>query len=391
MRPPILHALAVLLVILGLPGLLGAQSSYRDAGASAFRRGDYPAAISLYEKSLNTALKVLREDDVELVERRAELGEVYRAAGRWDDAITQLDYTWKRSRYDAERKQRWKSHEGDMNMGYAEKLGKACLGAGRYEDAIMVFKTTLADAERVDRTEDAMQFAALLADTQFMAGHPDEADASVRHAAELSTQGSVDPALQARALSQLAGLCLRHKRPEAAKPLAERALTLAQQAYAPDGITVSEYQESLASILIATNDLGEAAKHLQTASDTILREESAESARMVEILRADSNLALKRNLPEDALARAEEALTLARKRYPEKDSKTALCLGQVARCQLALNQPLKAQPLFTQALNVLDRTLGEDDPQTVEIREEATKLGPHLIPAKSSAAPDPKK
>ena len=53
-----------------------------------------------------------------------------------------------------------------MAFGYAEKLGKACLGASRYEDGTMVFKTAAADAERSGRTESAMQFAALLAESR---------------------------------------------------------------------------------------------------------------------------------------------------------------------------------------------------------------------------------
>ena len=390
MRDRFFKALMVMLAMAGLAGTAGAQS-FRDEGLAAFRRGDYKTAIAAYEKSLATALKAFKEGDMEIVERRAELGEVYRAAGRWNDAITQLDYVWKRARYDAETTMHWTSHEGDMAMGYAEKLGKACLGAGRYEDGIMVFKVTLADAERVARTEDAMQFAGLLADTQFLANHPDDAAASVRHAAELSTREGVNKALQARALAQLASLCLRHRRADAAKPMAERAVALALEMFPADSLTVSQYEETLGSALLATGELDEAEKHLSAASAAILKHETTQSPRLVEVLLDESSLALKRDKNDDAVARALEALDIAKKRYPEGHPKIAICLTQVARCRMALNEPEKAKPLYTEALVILNKTLGEDDPETLEVRQEVIRFGPRLNPAKSSAARGPKK
>src|SRR3569623_1857217 len=106
----------------------------------------------------------------------------------------------------------------------------------------MVIKKTLTDAERVARTEDAKHFARLQADTLFLANHQDDAAASVRRAAELSTREGVFKALQARALAQLASLCLRHRRADAAKPLAERAVALAKDIYPADHLTTSQYE-----------------------------------------------------------------------------------------------------------------------------------------------------
>src|SRR5689334_3036207 len=125
--------------------------SFLEQAREAAKKGDNANAIKLYEMALNSALKVLKEDDIEVVMRRAELGEAYRAAGRWDEAIPQLDYAWKRLRYDAESKGRWLQQEGDVCFGAAEKLGRACQGAARYEEAVMVFSTAIADAERVKR------------------------------------------------------------------------------------------------------------------------------------------------------------------------------------------------------------------------------------------------
>src|SRR6186713_1090017 len=118
-----------------------ANQSFLEQAREAAKKGDNANAIKLYEMALQSALKVLKEDDIEVVMRRAELGEAYRAAGRWDDAIPQLDYAWKRLRYDAESKGRWLQQEGDVCFGAAEKLGRACQGAARYEEAAMVFST----------------------------------------------------------------------------------------------------------------------------------------------------------------------------------------------------------------------------------------------------------
>jgi serine/threonine-protein kinase len=100
---------------------------------------------------------------------------------------------------------------------------------------------------------------------------------------------------------------------------------------------------------------------------------------------------MKRDKNEEALARALEALDIAKKRYPDGHPKIAICLTQVARCRLALNEPEKAKPLYTEALAILNKTLGEDDPETLEVRNEVIKFGPRLSPAKSSAARGPKK
>jgi tetratricopeptide (TPR) repeat protein len=390
MRTRTLQALLLMLAVLGMRGALGAQTTFRDAGIEAYRRGDFAAAVTYYEKSLATALKIMKEDDIDLVERRAELGEAYRAAGRWDDAITQLDYVWKRARYDAENRHHWLEDEGDMTMGFAEKLGKSCLAAARYDDGIMVFKTSMADAERVGRIANALQFGALLADALFQTHkHEEEATATVRHVAELANKLQGNVVLQARAFQQLASLCLRQKLPDAAKPLAEHALELAQQVPASNDFLVSEYQETLASALLATNGLDEAEKLLDAATKEILTKETGDSPRLVEVLLDDSTLALKRNLPQDALNSAEQALILSRKRFKDQHPQTARCIAQVAKCEMALNEPEKARPLFAQALAIMNKTLGEDHPETKDVRDESLKLGPRLSPAKSSAAPAP--
>jgi len=391
MRPHLCCFLAALLATVSLMGPLHAEQSFREQGAAAYRLGDYKKAVEFYEQSLATALKLLKEDDMALIERRAELGEAYRAAGQWADAISQLDYVWRRCRMDAEKKKHWDSTEGTMAMDNADRLGKACMGAGRYEDSIMVFKTAAADAERGSLILSGMQFTALLAEAQFLANHPDDAAVTVKRAAEIAQKVSIDPGLEAKVLSQLGGLCLRQRRAEVAKPLVERALALGLKVFPEGGITLGEYQEQMAQVLLVTGDLNGAAEHLQAARESILKKVTNSSPQLVGVLLDESNLALRRGQGQEALSRAQQALSLARKNFSEEDPHIGASLAQVARSYLALNEPEKAQVVFTQALTLLNRTLGEDDPQTREVREEAVKLGPRLTPAKSSAARDPKK
>ena len=387
----LLRSLLLLLSVLGLGAVMDQDEKYSHAAANAFRLGDYDKAVELYEKSLASVLKVFKEDDMQVTEIRAELGEAYRADGRWNDAITQLDYVWKRSRFDAEDKHDWDGRRGEMAFGYAEKLGKACLGASRYEDGTMVFKTAEADAERSGRTESAMQFAALLAESQFLAKHPEDAAATVRHAAELSSKMAIDPAKEAHAISELAALCLRQRRPESAKPLAERALALALKVLPAENTTVARYQQGLAQVLLITDDLDGAAEHLQAARAGILNDESPDSPRMISLLLDESTLALKHNQPQDALIKAQQGLALAKRRVDATDPLNGCALAQIARAQVALSQPEIAQTYFSQALTILEGSLGADDVQSREVREELIKLGPRLSPAKSSAARAPKK
>ncbi len=171
--------------------------------------------------------------------------------------------------------------------------------------------------------------------------------------------------------------------------MAAHALEVAQQVPDSKDFLVSEFQETLAAALIATNELDEAEKLLDAATKEILTKQTGSSPELVDILLDQSSIALKRNLPEDASTSAAQALTLSRKCFPGQHPELARSLGQAARCQMALNEPERARPLFAEALSMMNKTLGEDHPETREIREESLKLGPHLSPAKSSAAPAP--
>ena len=383
--------------------------TFRDEGDAAYRAGDFTRAVELYEKSLTTALKVMKEEDIEVIERRGDLGDSYLAVDRLDDARMQFDYIWKRMRYDAEQKQRWAAKEGTLALGYAEKLGRLYQGAGRYDDALLVFATALHDAERTQHEEDALQFTALLAETQFVAGKNVDAATTAARAFGLAANAGKNPSLQGRALSQLSLMCLRHKQIGLAKPMAQRALELARHALAIEPskgidavvaeatrtrltVTIADYQARLAGVLVQTGALEEADALLGTARETILETETPQSAHLVEVLLTAADLTLKENQPGDALKRAQEALAICRVKFPALHPDTGRALQKAGDCQLALKKPHLAKPLYQEAVVMLEKTLGNDDPLTTATRDQLAKLGTKLvIPATSSAAPGPGK
>lgn len=365
----------------------GAQS-FRDEATAAYLGGDYEAAVGFYEKAVAAALKVMKEDDLEVVERRAELAEAYRAAGRLDEAIAQFDYVWKRARYDAEHKDRWGGREGTMALGFAESLGRTYQSAGRYQDALLLFSTGLHDAQRTHHDGDALQFAALLAETQFILKNDVEAANIAARALGMAEKMTANPVLQTRALSQLGSLCLRHKQLGLAGPMARRALEIAKQREPAGSAVTAGCQTELAKVLLETGGIEEAGALLREAREAILSKETAQSARLVDVLLAEADLHLKKDQPDKALTKARDALELCRRTLPALDLRTGRSLEKLANTELALNQPAMARAHYGQALAILEETLGPDDPFTAETRAHVRQLGPDtLIHATSSAAP----
>ncbi len=370
--------------------------SFRDDGTAAFQAGDYKMAVDLYEKSLAVALKALKEEDPQIIERRAELGEAYRAAGRSEDAVKQFDYIWKRSRYDAEKMKRWAGQEGATAMGIAEKLGLSLLSMARYEEAIQVFTTALYDAERYQRDDDALQFSALLAEAQFLAKKEVDAAMTVARTSVLAEKAGGNPVLQVRALSQLASVCMRQKQPGLARPLAVRALEVAKKSEPEDSFKIPDCQTKLAAVLVLTGALDEAEALLKSARTAILKKEKKRSARSedvllvhsyhVDVLLVQSDISLKRKQAETALKQAQEALDICRQHYPQVHIQTGKSMKSVADCRLALKQPNLAKAFYTDALAILEQTMGTDDIVTKETREKLAALEKSGAPEKVSPA-----
>ncbi|MCE9518064.1 MAG: tetratricopeptide repeat protein [Verrucomicrobia bacterium] len=388
------RGLLLLTALLAIRTPLGAQS-FREQATNAYRSGDYQAAAAFYEKSVAAALKVMKEDDLNLIERRAELGEAYRAAGRNEDAIKQLSYVWKRTRFDAENKRRWNAQEGTLALAYAEKLGRVYQSTGRYQDALLIFSTGLFDAQRSNHDGDALQFAALLAETQFVAKNDVEAANLAAQAFAMAEKLTASPVLQMRALAQLSSVCLRHNQLGLAKPMAQRALEIAKQHEPATSVVIAGYQTELAKVLLQTGALDEAEPLLREAQETILAnytEKTPQGTRLIDVLLAEADLHLKRNQPDKALTKARDAVEICRKKLPALDARTGRSLKKLADTEMALNRPVDAKPHYEQALMILEEVLGPDDPFTTETRAHVKQLSAAVVsPAASSASPVPGK
>ncbi len=361
--------LPVLLLLAFSP--LSAQS-YREQAIEAARRGDTEAAIKNYELALNSALKILKEDDVEITMRRLELGEAYRAAGRWDEAITQLDYVWKRSRYDAEQRKRWQYEEGTAAFGAAEKLGRALQGAGRYAEAAVIFATAISDGERSQRdADDILEFDGLLLDTLLLLNRVEEAQKVARRAlGRIVKKYEDNPDTQVRMISTLARLFLHHKFYKEGVPVAAIAADIADRLLPPDSTMTGFAVANLGAMLLHQGGReDEAIKCLKDAEQIFLNKGNRSARELMEVNLRLSEAEALRGKKELAEQRGLEALRLARLHYPPESLEAAACLANLAGCYVDMKQPGKAADLYAKALEIYESNLGRDHPQTVEIRE----------------------
>jgi tetratricopeptide (TPR) repeat protein len=356
--------------------MLPAQS-YRDMAREAALKGENEEAVALYEKTLAAALKVFKEEDFEVVRAHGELGEAYRAVGKWKEAITQLDYAWKRARYDAESKQHWLTAEGDLAMGFAEKLGRTCQAATRYEDAVMVFKTAVADAERVKRDEqEVIGYLALYADTLLLLQRNGEADQAVQRAVQLAEhRHAKNPLDQAQVFSTLGMVYYRQKRYEKAEPLAQRALQLAEENKPAGDKLIATYRADLGSNLLhLPNRLEEANKLLHEAMEVLQKALKPDDEEFMPLQQDLVSLSLLENKPDEAMAHAEEAWRLCKLHYPAEHPETARTLALLGKTLERLKQTDKAQSCYEKARDIFEATLGKDHPQTLEMKENLARL-----------------
>lgn len=364
------------LLVLMSSGMLPAQS-YREMARNAALKGENEEAVELYEKSLAAALKVFKEEDLEVVRARGELGEAYRAIGKLKEAITQLDYAWKRARYDAEIKKQWLGAEGDMAMGFAEKLGRTCQAAMRYEDAVMVFKTAVADAERVKRDEqELIGYLALYADTLLLLQRNEAADGAVQRAVQLAEHRHAANSLdQAQVFSTLGMIYYRQQRYEKAEILAQRALQLAEKEKAAGEKLIATYRADLGSNLLhLPNRLEEAGKLLDEARETLKKVLKTDAEEFMPLHQDLVSLSLLRNNPDEAMAHAEEAWRLCKLYYPAEHPETARTLALLGKTLEKLKQTDKAHSCYEKARDIFEATLGKDHPQSLEMKASLARL-----------------
>lgn len=357
-------------MLLGMTVTVRAQTFQEQADAAMFN-GDFKKAVDLREQSLVTALKAFKEDDLEVIKLRAELGEAYRAAGRWDDAIKQLDYAWKRLRYDAETKSHWKMEEGAMSLTIAERLGRACQAARRHSDALMIFNTGLSDATKAGKENAfALHFIALLADTNLLLKKDAEADGYVQRATEMIDRTQMSNAkLRAHSLTQLAGLYIDHRQFVKAEPLARKAVESLRGVSPEPEEEISNAEQKLGWVLIQMDRLEESDKLLHHALDFQLKKHTREAVELVAIQSGLAALALKQGKAPEAVKAAEEALRVCKVHNPEQHPDTAACLILLASAELSSGHKTEALDACRQAVEIFDATLGDEHPQSRAARE----------------------
>lgn len=369
-RVPLFLALSLLVA-----GPLAAQS-YRELAREAALKGENEIAVQNYELALNSALKMFAEDEVEIVIRRGELGEAYRAVGRWPEAITQLDYAWRRARFDAEAKKRWAGKEGDLAMGFGEKLGRSCQAAGRYEDAMMVFKTAVGDAERAQRPPaERLVYSALLADTLLLLKRTEEADKVFVEAGVYARQHLAnEPPALARVLSYLGMIYYQHLNFEKALPLAQQAFQLAQQHFPAETRDIGVYQSRLGATLVDSGSTPEVAETLlNQARENILKTQTADAEELLLVESASARLAAQKGEFDLSQKHAGEAWRLCKLHFPAGHPETGRCFRLMGDNFVALGMAEDAAGVYARAQSVFAASLGNDHPLTLETGRERAK------------------
>lgn len=380
-RPrPLLAIIPAILLGLPLSPLVG--QSYRDLAMEAALKGENEKAVKNYELALNSAVKIFAEDDIEIVIRRGELGEAYRAVGRWKEAIEQLDYAWRRARYDAEKNQRWLGREGDLAMGFAEKLGRACQAAGRYDDAVMAFETCVSDAERTGRPAgDVIAPAGLLADTCLLLQRDDDADKAAARAANAARKiHATEPPALARHLSALAMIYQGQLRPAKALPLAKEALSLAEKHFPGEARDLGLYQSRVGSLMVMVGGEDEAAKKLLFQSrENLLKGQTGDAVDLLVVEQALAQLALREGDFDLSQKHNGEAWRICKMHYPAEHPETGRCYRQLAENFQAMGMTEDAAGLQAKALAVFEGSLGKDHPLATETRLILAKTEADLI------------
>jgi tetratricopeptide (TPR) repeat protein len=358
-------------LLLFMAGDLTAQS-FRDKAIEAAKAGNVNAAVENYEKALDSTMKVFKEDHVEVITCRLELGEAYRAAGRWNDAIGQLDYVWKRARYDAEQNKRWNGEEGHLAYAAAEKLGRAMQGAARYPEAAVVFATAISDAEKSGRNEDQiLTLDALLADTLLLLDRVPEGEAVVARARERIIRNHAnEPEVAVRMLSTLVTIYYHHRLYALAAPIAQEAVDIATKSLPPTNAAAALALSNLGSSLIhVSGRLDEAVRALEAAEQVYVKQGKKDAGELMNIVLNLSQAEALRGRNNEAEKRGMEALRLARLNFTADSLESAQCLQNLANCYMTLKQPGKASDLYASAQIILESNLGKDHPQAVEVRK----------------------
>lgn len=355
---------------------LSAQVSFREQAHVAAMRGDNVQAVELYEKALTSAETVFKEEDIELTIRRMELGEAYRAVGRWQDAIKLLENTWNWARNSAGTHNRWNGHEGDLAMNCVEKLARSYQGNSMYEDAIIVLRKGVEDNEQAQRSvEERVQLLALLTDTLLLLNRDKDAGAAANQAMGLVDKDTqTNPVRTARAGAVFGGIYFNHDRIDQARVLLQAAVRLSAQHLPPADETRIRIQQQLGEIFIRDNRLDEAGFLLEDTSKNLLRSQTPDSKLMIEVNISLADLALRRNKPQDALKAAIEARRVCEIHLLPEHPQLGKSLLRMGLAYAKLGQKREAAKSLLEAHKVLVQSLGTSHPETVVAQQALREL-----------------
>lgn len=383
------YSFALLLALQALTPLPTAfAQSYRDIAKEAALKGENEKAVVNFELALSSATKLFDENDIEIVIRRGELGEAYRAVGRWKEAIEQLDYAWRRSRYDAETNHRWSGKEGDLAFGFAEKLGRACQASGRYDDAVMAFETNLSDAERTGRPAgDLIAPAGLLADTLLLLQREEEADKAVARALAAARKAHAnEPPALARDLTMLAQIYHGQLRYAKALPLAHEALALAEQNFPDESRDVGLYQSRVGALMVLAGEDDAGAKSLlEKSRENLLKKQTRDAVELLLVELSLARLASRQGEFDLCQKHTGEAWRICRMHFPSDHPETGRCYRQLADNFTAMEMSEDAAGLYAKALAIFEAHLGKDHPLTAETHAIVVKAETQLIAEREQA------
>jgi|GEM_PF-4563413 len=364
-----------LAVFLGLCTLANAQS-FRDQAREAARKGENKKAVELYEKALESATRVFKDSDIELTIRRAELGEAYRAEKRWSDAIKQLDYAWKRSRYDATQKDRWDKQEGDMAMNCAERLARCYQGSGKYDETVKTLQVALDDNAKYNRPlEEATHFLAMLTDMYLLLKQEKEAGEAAKEALDITELTAEEDPLHTALVSSVIGeIYLNHGNVDQARILLQRAVRLAAQHLPPNDNDRAHMQEQLASVLVYEDKLDEAQALLQENITQLARSDKADPETLMGSYLTMANVSLKKGNPEDVINYTQKARELCEANFTQDNPEYARSFLLSGLARVDLRQKDLARKDLQTAYDIMIKTLGEDHPDSVLVRKAMAEL-----------------
>ena len=155
----------------GHPDTMLASQRLADAYLAAERADD---AVPWYQWALDSLTHMLGPGHSDVTEARRRLGHALVAAGQGPQAITVLER--------AAPQFAQVNGRGHASLGVQDGLGAAYRAAGRYSDAIALYRRTLAERERVQgpRHPQTMTTRHSLADSYLAGGQPKEAVAAYK-------------------------------------------------------------------------------------------------------------------------------------------------------------------------------------------------------------------